>query len=781
MTQRILGDSSWSFGDITGAVARNLNSPPAPHEDMARQSPQTYVLKQEYSTPRQHLMRGQHGTPITISSDGSCIHEEYAPARPSLKRIGSPSVVYEIPTKRQQIYTSPGMMQPSRSLPETEGYTSLEEEARNHEIRYVNERQIYREKGPRRFSNSDYEHIPQLRTPHDCPGRSLSPHLESRRQSSYHLSPEIQFRAVQHHSSQQNWSSPHPLQHVLTYEEDMEYLRDQSRLQQAACHSMAEHNEQKRIKRALTTRPKSELQLQNEVEIRNLLGDPPCGSIAGRKQQPQLGSPIWPNAKNVRKDTWENPTAVRVVGRNAVYCGSTQVIPEDQINRRQLSEIPFTPPRQRAKTPSGSTCRPSTTKRGRSKSSVTASVARQVPQRQSQQEKTPYHPPSVEDAPEDDASESTPLDEVFRRQQRQGQMSHNTFQDGSYKVASLLPQDSIFAHNRPKVTKAKPTIPQVPLPEISHPSSEIVSLLSTPDASAASPHLPAVRSVPMKERIAPAKKAPAKKSAATPKSASRPKKSTAKIPEASMEKKAKVDSEQPLDPAVVLQKRAADLIVTKEIQGADEAMDIDLFGEVVSETEGEKARKEDEMRTEAQRKLLAKAIEIQVWKEAEEVREMEKVRVAAEKEENERLEKEVKEERAKGKRDAERKRQGALEERERDELRRKATEKIEADRKKAAEEAEGRERLKREAKEKVDKVQAEAEELAKLKAKKEEAKKQAASLSVAKISMSESGEKGCNGDVVMEEESLFLPETEPEPAEYDIFFFFSTSCTFVYS
>ncbi len=104
-------------------------------------------------------------------------------------------------------------------------------------------------------------------------------------------------------------------------------------------------------------------------------------------------------------------------------------------------------------------------------------------------------------------------------------------------------------------------------------------------------------------------------------------------------------------------------------------------------------------------------------------------------------------------------------------MRRKAAEKIEADRKKAAEEAERREKLKREAKERAEKVQAEAEELAKLKAKQEEAKKQAASLHIAKVSIPESTEKadGGNtdkdGDVVMEEDSLFLPENEPEPAE----------------
>ena len=105
-------------------------------------------------------------------------------------------------------------------------------------------------------------------------------------------------------------------------------------------------------------------------------------------------------------------------------------------------------------------------------------------------------------------------------------------------------------------------------------------------------------------------------------------------------------------------------------------------------------------------------------------------------------------------------------------MRRKAAEKIEADCKKAVEEAKEREKVKREAREKAEQVRVEAERLVKLKAKQEEAKKQAASLSVAKISLTDDGEGADGGntdkdeDVVMEEDSLFIPEKEPEPAEY---------------
>jgi hypothetical protein len=769
MTERVLGGSSWSFGGIPKVVANNLDSPSLRPEEMIRQSHQTYVPKQEYSTPRQQFMRSQHGTPITISSGGSWIQEECPPARSTLKRLGSPSVMYEVPTKRQQVYSSPEMMQPSRPIPGHTRELFFEEPPQSYEHRHADEGQIYLEEVSRRFSQSPYEQIPHTRILHDRPIQYLTPHLETRRQMiSHHSSPESQFRTSQQRSPQQYVSSPHPLQQVVIYEENREHLRAQSQHHRQVSHrDIAEHNEQEHFKRRMTAGVQNQLKSQIEGDARSQPED--RESPTTRKQQPQLGSPLWPNANMSGKNAWEFPIEVRVQGYNVVPAGSKQV-PGDQIDRRQLSEIPFTPPQQRTKSPNGSSQHPSTTQRGRSRSVASTSIAREGPQSRSRGEKTPYQPPSAEDTLEHDASESTPLDKILRRQQRQGNMPRNNFEEGSYKVASVLPRASIFSHDRPKTTKAKPATPQVPLLGASQRSSEVISLLSTPDNSAATPPLPAVRSAPMKERITPAKKPPAKKSGATPKSASRPRKSTPKTPRAPKKQKRNADIEQPPDSVVVMQKRAADLIVSKEIQGADEAMDLDLFGAVVGITEEEKARKEDEMRAESQRKLIAKAAEIQSREEAEEFAALEKVRVEAEKEEKERLDKEVEEERAKVRRDTERKRREALEERERDELRRKAAEKIEVDRKKVAEEAQRRERLGRETKEKAEKVQAEAEELAKRKAKQEEAKKQAGSLSAAKVSMPGNREKAAggdnDGDIVIEEDSLFLPETEPEPAEF---------------
>jgi hypothetical protein len=767
LTQRVLGPSSWSFGAIHETIADHLPQQSSARREELR-SPQNFVPKQEYSTPPQRFLHGQHGTPITISSGGSWIQEEAAPARPTLKRAGSPSMMYEAPTKRQQAYNSPGMMQPSRQISDDSRQLFFEEQPQTYETRYVNEGQLYQQETPVRLSHSPYGQSPQaiilqerlLHRQFGDPQQQISPQREPirRQASTYQSSPS------QHRLPQQQWSGPSPLQRVVTYEQDGEHFRARPQHRQVDQYDV---DEEHLFGRVMAAGARDHLQFQNENSSHNPAGNASLEGNASRKQQPQLGSPLWPNAKVARNGAQSLPE-IRVQGYKVVRAGSMH-IPEDQIDRRHISEIPFTPPRQRAKTPGiSSQQRPSTAQRGRSKSVALAGI-HEAPESQPHEEKTPYQPPSVEDAPEDDASESTPLDEVLRRQQRQGQTNRNHFEEGSYKVASVLPQESIFG---PKTTKAKPAISQLPLPGELQGSPEVVSLLSTPDASAASPSISAIRSVPMKERITPAKQPPAKKSAATPKSTSRPKKSTPKTPKATKKQKAKANAEEPRDPAIAMQKRAADLIINKEIQGADEAIDLDLFGEVVGMTEEEKVRKEEEIHAESQRKLIDKATELQAREEAEQLVEMEKMRIKAEKEEKERLDKEVEEEKAKAKRDAERKRQEALEERERDELRRKAAEKIEADRKRATDEAEKREQLKREAKERAEKVQAEAEELAKLKAKQEEAKKQAASLHVAKVSMAEGlqkangGDINKDGDVVMEEDSLFLPENEPEPAEY---------------
>ncbi len=686
--------------------------------------------------------------------------------------------MYDGPIKRQQSYISPEMTHPSRLMPENARQIFFENY--QHGKQYITDEHIYQMDAPRRMSISPYEQAQPGRSYIDHSAQSqfgdpqqyISPHREQLQvtPASYRLSPEDQFRGrslhqapFYSHSSQpilhpppQQLSAPQPSQHMVTYEQSREHQRAQSQHHQTEPCDMAK---QGRFRRAITAAPENYQQHQNKDGSRNFACHSTSENLAIEKPRPQLGSPLWPNAKVPQKDAPEQ-AQVLVYGHFVERAGKRPV-PEDQIDRGR-SDIPFTPPQQRAKSPSVSSQYHSI-QRGGSKSVATPTLVNGS--QQSQRKKTSYHPPSVEDIPDEESPDGTPLNEFLGRQQRQGRMSRNDFDEDSYRAASILPQDSIFSRERPK---AKPPIPQFAAPR-KFPASppDVISLISTPDTSTGSPPQHITRSVPMKERIAPAKKLPAKKPTTTLKSANPPKKCTPKTPR---KQRVKADEDESLDPAIIKQKRAADLIITKEIKGADEALDLVLFGEVIGQTEEEKQRKEDEMRAESQRKRLAKEAELQAREEAENLAEMERVRVQAEKEEKERLEKEREEDRNRIRREAERKRRDALEERERDELRRKAAEKIEADRKKAHEEAEERERLKQEAKEKAEKVQAEAEELAKLKAKQEEAKKQAASLSAAKVPTPDDGGSRTNidkdEDVVMEEDTLFLPDNPPDSSGY---------------
>ncbi len=780
LAQRVLGGSAWSFGGIPGTVAEHLPQQPSVQREEL-QSTENFVPKQEYFTPPQRLLRGQRGTPITISSDGSSILEDYAPPRPTLKRAGTPSMIYQTPAKRQQRYNSPGMIQPPRPIiddfPNDSRQLYPEDQAEDLENQYVNEREFYQKDIPGQLSQSPYRQTPQVGIfPELLPRRQSASHSQhvsahrdpTRRSSaSHHLSSGIQFinrtpaiapGVVQYHSPQEHWHSQHPLQQVSNYEQESAQPQGQAQYRQLNQYDQLVHNQRELFRPAMSMDRESQVMLGNENSRQTPLGN------KGRKQQAQLGSPLWPNAKAAQTD--DQPLlGIRVHRRSVVPAGSMK-IPEDQIDQRHISEIPSTPSWQRAKSPSVPSQRTSTISKRRKNIIAPASAIREASEVLSQN--APHQAPSGENSVDDDGSESTPLNEVLRRQQHQGQKTRINIEEGSYKVADVLPQESIFSHDRSKISEAKLASSQPSLQQ----TQEALSF-TTPDSDAMSFTHQETRSVPMKERITPAKKPPAKKSAATSqRTPTRPKKSTPKTPKATKKQKDKMVAEVSEDSAMVLQKRAADLIINKEIQGADEAMDLDLFGEVVGMTEEEETRKGEEMRATAQHKLIVKTAELQAKQEAEQLSEIERKRYKAEKEEKERLEKEAEEERTKARREADRKKQETLEERERDELRRKAAEKIEADRKKAAEEIERREKLQQEARERAEKVQAEAEELAKLKTKQEEAKKQAASLRTAKIPMSEDVKKadGVNidkdGEVLMEEDSLFLPESDPELPEY---------------
>lgn len=334
---------------------------------------------------------------------------------------------------------------------------------------------------------------------------------------------------------------------------------------------------------------------------------------------------------------------------------------------------------------------------------------------------------------------SPPMSVILSRQQLNGNITRRRINENSHNPSNAeMFSGSIFSH-RLQAKAKKQRMPDS--------SPVVISLLSTPESSVNSPQTP-IRSIPMKDRIAPAKK-PAHK----PKNTSNLVKGTVNA----IKKNDVQAAEEFLDPESRKQKRAAELIITKELKGAEEAMDLDLFGEVVPETKTteEAKRKDSDLASEVSDQHIADTIEIMEYKEAAKIREIERLRILAQQEERERLEKKAAEHREKARREAIRKKQAAEEEAEKERRRQKAADRIEMQRK----EDEERERANQEADERAKKIQSEAEELAKLKAKQEEAKKQAISLSAAKIPMPDDKAKGSSAtDVAMEqEESLFVP------------------------
>ncbi|CZR67172.1 uncharacterized protein PAC_17071 [Phialocephala subalpina] len=377
--------------------------------------------------------------------------------------------------------------------------------------------------------------------------------------------------------------------------------------------------------------------------------------------------------------------------------------------------------------------------------------SRAPPQAPELQHATPFRPPQGQSSVQDDISEDTPMNEVFKRKQLAGHMSNYNQPSNNLTAANLSFQDSIFCNpnSRQSFSAAKPATPQRNRPE-----PEIFNLVSPSPASG--------RAIPMKDLLAPAPKPIAKReSTMTTKVKTAAKAATAATTN-EVKKAPKKEKTQapPENPETVRQKMAAQRIMDRAFKGAEAKLDEDLFGEVIAEdSEAKEARLEAE-KLDAKKKREEKMAELLAKEEQNKLIEMEKRRVANEEAEKKRLAKEQEEHNKKAKRDAERKRQQAAEIAEQNEKRRIATERIEHAR------AEAERVAAEKAKEKSEAVRAEAGAMAKIKAKQEEAKKLAASLKSAKIPGTEDTEAAKKRALkektpapeLPEEESLFVPE-----------------------
>ncbi|KAF4631240.1 hypothetical protein G7Y89_g6892 [Cudoniella acicularis] len=387
--------------------------------------------------------------------------------------------------------------------------------------------------------------------------------------------------------------------------------------------------------------------------------------------------------------------------------------------------------------------------------------------------------PEQPNSPEED---STPLNDLFRRKKRVAPKANGapTIKK-EFNARDLLPQESLFHNERqkPQASKSWTNAAQAQN-NVSPKSPVIISLLSSPETVTnmgpphpPSPPVPVVKSTPMKERLAPAKKPALKKKTTTPKTPSTPK--TSRRPKTAAKDKPKADSKEK-QPAKTEQSekhrremRAAEIIVNKELNAEKAAMEIDIFGEIVEEDEESKKAAAEEARLEAQKKREQRQLELLAEKEAKEEAEREKQREEQEAAEKLKKLKEEQEARDKVRRAAERKKLEQTEQAAIEEKRKKAQEKIEKER----EERRKAEEEKRE-KEKERLKVSELEVLALFKQKQEEAKKQVASLSALKVSdigepkeiviSGQNGDSAENGNAdgdVTTEESLFVNDDDP--------------------
>lgn len=355
--------------------------------------------------------------------------------------------------------------------------------------------------------------------------------------------------------------------------------------------------------------------------------------------------------------------------------------------------------------------------------------------------------------------ESTPMCEALRRHRPQHQNGLSLGPENpSYRVSDVLPKESVFNKERQTSDLTEPVQSRPTGFESAPP--DIIDLV-TPETMK-----PPRRSVPMKERITPARKPKQLNKKANPR--------TPKIPKAktTLKKTSKKKAGKPVeeDPALIREKQAAELLIRREADGDRIIIDEALFGEADRESEQDKEKRiQEEARKEEERKA-ANLLRSQL-KEAAEVAVEEKKRRLAE-EEILRKEEEAREaERKRAKREIDRRLDEEVQRLLLEEKRIMAAEKIKADREKAERENAEREQQKRLDAEKAAAIQAQADELVRMKAKLEEAKKQASSLNFKRNVHSEKEllpkETSPNQDVNKDEEgseeedSLFVSQTAP--------------------
>ena len=726
------GGGSWNFGGL-GSVGSVDHG----HSESDINS----------SSYRENARSRREETPISVSSDG-WPHEELQQfpghVRAKREREISPSDIEDRTSKRHQRYQSPARLA-------TAIYSSDE----------------YYESGRRVISGAV---DPRYRSsPRQGPVRNGERSHMSRPASRQRLPPEPQgyprskpvYVSPRHGASPDHLSSPRTTYRDLGNRHASQMLPPEDSRRQERSKFPEESidpyrtPERQDFRRTESEAPSSFRNSRQERSSEQLHGPHGRSSFLARK--PQLGSPFgWKQPPGTGMSITDNfiPTP-RIRGHYAVTLNGNQKTPFES-GGTSRSGVPYTPPsahtlinqkeRGRGRSKSRSPqVQGSQIARSRSKS-VVAEISRFKNLRTTPAVRS-YREIEDEDVYMAD-DDGTPMEQHFRKPKVGRAASLADMEDGNFRAANVLPKGSISYNDRWKPDNLKARVNSVK-PSDGHQSAICINLVSSPESSISV--TPVHRSIPMKDRLTPAKKA------GTPK----PTKKRMLTAEAE-----KSDTKAAAEDA--RQQKAADAIVGTEIK----AVITDLFGEAVAKDQDKEKERLEELRKREEREVSLKKAE------AARLVELEKKRERAEAEEKEKREKEIEEERKRVKREAERKKGEAAQQAMLEERRRQAQEKIEAAR---AEEAERRavEAVEAERKKQLAlTVQADPAELAKLKAKQDAAKEQAAALSTANLFVIEEAKKAAakpssppatslrnlnatvEDDIEMED-SLFVPKNPP--------------------
>jgi hypothetical protein len=316
---------------------------------------------------------------------------------------------------------------------------------------------------------------------------------------------------------------------------------------------------------------------------------------------------------------------------------------------------------------------------------------------------------------ENDALDGTPIEHLLERSRHARNHSQANISDSPYRASNVLPYNSIFYNDRPKQKAVMPKIQQWGQCYGGGPSFPI-DMNTSPESPVNASFMK--KSVPMKQRLS---------------------------PPTSM-----VNSTAKTDPENEKQRRAAEFIVKKEL----EALDKEIFGDVIRDSPEVNKQKAEFSHVEAQRKRNEKRL-LLIKAEMERTAELKENRLREETAERKRGQREQENERKRAKREAERKKQMAIEEFTKEELRSKAQQQIETSRRKVIADREKKEQEKQN----TISIQLEAAKRTEMELKREIAKLQAASLRAASVIPSESKKPIDTAvNACEEEDSLFLPE-----------------------